>query len=185
MKTCLVVLAFALLSFTAANASPIVCNVGGAGAFTLDGPASPSFTCGQLTFSNFQVVSTSGDAAGTVDLNSASYDSATGGVSLNLNPNLGSSQTEGVMFEVTGGVAQLELSLGGNGAMVTETACSTPIATSGPSAFLCPGSQLGTVSDFSNDPNAPVFSLPFASTSPIYRSRLALVAPVTSRSWAH
>jgi hypothetical protein len=72
------------------------------------------------------------------------------------------------MFEVTGGVTQLDLSVGGTDATVTERACSTPIPTTGPTAFLCPTSQLGTVSDFSNDPNAPVFSLPFASTSPIY-----------------
>jgi hypothetical protein len=73
------------------------------------------------------------------------------------------------MFEVTGGVSQLDLALGGTDATVTERACSTsPIPTTGPAAFLCPTGQLGAVSDFSNDPSAPVFSLPFASTSPIY-----------------
>jgi hypothetical protein len=168
MKTLLVALAFAVCSFTAANASPIICNVGGTGAVSLGVSNNLTVACGQLTFSNFQVVSANGNAVGTVDLNGASYDSVTGDVSLNLNPNLGSSQDVGFMFEVTGGVTQLDLSLGGSDATVTERACSTPIPTSGPNAFLCPNSQLGTVSDFSNDPNAPVFSLPFASTSPIY-----------------
>jgi hypothetical protein len=121
-----------------------------------------------LTFSNFEVVNPNGDAIGSVDINTSTYDSVTGDVSLNLNPNLGSGQDEGFSFEVVGGVTQLDLSLGGTDATVTERACSTPIPTSGPSAFLCPGTQLGSVSDFSNDPNAPVFSLPFASTSPIY-----------------
>ena len=167
MKTFLVVLTLALFSLTMASASPITCN-SGTGSVTVGDPSSFSFTCGQLTFSNFEVVNPNGDAIGTVDINGATYDSATGAVDLNLNPNLESSQDEGFMFEVTGGVTQLDLSVGGTDATVTERACSTPIPTSGPTAFLCPTSQLGTVSDFSNDPNAPVFSLPFASTSPIY-----------------
>jgi hypothetical protein len=167
MKIFAVVLALALLSFTAATASPITCS-GGTGSVTLGDPTNLSFTCGHLTFSNFEVVSANGNAIGVVDLNGASYDSVTGDVSLNLNPNLGSGADEGFLFEVTGGVTQLDLSLGGTDASVTERACNSPIPTTGPTAFLCPNAQLGTVSDFSNDPNAPVFSLPFASTSPIY-----------------
>ena len=167
MKTFLVVLTLALLSLTAVSASPITCAAGN-GTVTVGDPSSFTYSCGQLTFSNFEVVNPNGDAIGSVDINTSTYDSVTGDVSLNLNPNLGSGQDEGFLFEVVGGVTQLELSLGGTDATVTERACSTPIPTSGPSAFLCPGTQLGSVSDFSNDPNAPVFSLPFASTSPIY-----------------
>jgi hypothetical protein len=167
MKTVLVVLTLALLSLTAVNAAPITC-ASGIGSVTVGDPVNLSFTCGTLTFSNFEVVNPNGDAIGTVDINGATYDSTTGAVSLNLNPNLGSSQDEGFLFEVTGGVSQINLAVGGNDATVTERACSTPIPTSGPTAFLCPTAQLGSVSDFSNDPNAPVFSLPFANTSPIY-----------------
>jgi hypothetical protein len=167
MKTFLVVLTLALFSLAAASASPITCSSGN-GSVSVGDPSSFTFSCGQLTFSNFEVVNPNGDAIGTVDVNTSTYDSVTGDVSLNLNPNLQASQDEGFLFEVTGGVTQLDLSLGGNDATVTERACSTPIPTSGPNAFLCPGTQLGTVSDFSNDPNAPVFSLPFSSTSPIY-----------------
>jgi len=163
----LAVWAVALLTLTAANASPITCP-GSIGAVSVGDPAALTFTCGTLTFSNFEVVNPDGDAIGTVDLNGATYDSVTGAVSLNLNPNLEASQDEGFLFEVTGGVSQLDLAVGGTDATVTERACSTPIPTSGPSAFLCPTSQLGSVSDYSNDPNAPVFSLPFATTSPIY-----------------
>jgi len=115
------------------------------------------------------VLNPDGGAIGTVDVNGASYNSVTGSVSLNLNPNLESAQDESLLFEVTGGVTKLDLALGGTDAQVTERACSSPIPTTGPTAFLCPtGSLLGTVSDFSNDPNAPVFSSPFATTSPIY-----------------
>jgi|ERR1700733_1481680 hypothetical protein len=167
MKTFLVVLTIALVSLTAANASPITCS-SGLGSVTVGDPSNFSFTCGQLTFSNFEVVNPNGDAIGAVDINGATYDSVTGAVSLNLNPNLQASQDEGFLFEVTGGVTQLDLAVGGTDATVTEKACTTPIPTSGPTAFLCPSNQLGAVSDFSNDPNAPVFSQPFATTSPIY-----------------
>ena len=136
MKTFLVVLTLALFSLTVASASPITCSANGS--VTVGDPNSFSFTCGQLTFSNFEVVDPNGDAIGTVDINGGTYDSATGAVDLNLNPNLQASQDEGFLFEVTGGVTQLDLSVGGNDATVTERACSTPIPTSGPSAFLCP-----------------------------------------------
>lgn len=169
MKQLLVTLAVSLFALTGANASLIPCSIGPVTSVTAGNSASPSFTCGTLTFDNFQVVNPDGGAIGTVDVNAASYNSVTGSVSLNLNPNLESAQDEDFLFEVWGGVTKLDLALGGTDAQVTERACSSPIPTSGPTAFLCPqGSLLGTVSDFSNDPTAPVFSQPFASTSPIY-----------------
>ena len=167
-KQFLVVSAFSLFSLTAANASVIMCP-SATGSVSLGDPAGMTFSCGSLTFGNFEVASANGDAIGTVDVNGASYNSVTGDVSLNLNPNLGSGEDETLMFEVWGGVTQLDLAVGGTDATVTERACSSPIPTTGPSAFLCPtGSMLGTVSDLSNDPVAPVFSGNFASTSPIY-----------------
>jgi hypothetical protein len=169
MKTLLMVLAVAVFSLTGAKASLVPCSIGPVTSVTVGNSASPSFTCGTLTFDNFQVVNPDGGAIGTVDVNGASYDSVSGTVSLNLNPNLESSEDEGFLFEVVGGVQKIDLAIGGTGATVTERACSSPIPTTGPAAFLCPtGSMLGTVSDFSNDPNAPVFSANFASTSPIY-----------------
>jgi hypothetical protein len=169
MKQLLVVLAAGLFALVGANASLIPCSMGSVTSVVAGNSASPAFTCGTLTFDNFQVVGADGGAIGTVDINGASYDSVSGAVSLNLNPNLESSEDEGFLFEVTGGVTELDLALGGTDATVTERACSSPIPTTGPTAFLCPtGSMLGTVSDFSNDPSAPVFSANFASTSPIY-----------------
>ena len=168
MKQVWVVLAFALFSVTAAEASLISCPAA-TGAVSLGDPAGLMFTCGSLTFCNFEVASAAGESVGTVDINGAVYNSVTGTVSLNLNPNLGSGQDEALMFEVWGGVTQLDLAVGGTDATVTERACSTPIPTSGAAAYLCPnGSLLGTVSGMSNDPNAPVFSGNFGSTSPIY-----------------
>jgi len=168
MKQLLVVLTFALFSVTAAHASLISCPAA-TGTISLGDPTVLTFTCGSLTFGNFSVASASGGGAGTVDINGAVYDSVSGTVSLNLDPNLGSSSDESLMFEVWGGVSQLDLAVGGTDATVTETACSSAIPTSGPVADICPtGTLLGSVSDASSNPLAEVFSGNFANTSPIY-----------------
>ena len=168
MKQLLVVLAFALVRLTSADASLISCP-SAMGDVNVGDPTGITFTCGSLTFGNFAVASAGGGSVGTVDIDGAVYNSVTGAVSLTLDPNLGSGQNENLMFEVWGGVTQLDLAVGGTDAMVTERACSSPIPTGGLAAYLCPtGSMLGTVSDMSNGPSAPVFSGNFASTSPIY-----------------
>jgi hypothetical protein len=168
MKQLLAIFALALISLTSVDASMISCP-SAIGDVSLGDPAGITFTCGSLTFGNFEVATANGDAIGSVDINGAIYNSITGEVSLNLNPNLGSGQDEAFMFEVWGGVTQLDLAVGGTDATVTERACASPIPTIGPTAYLCPtGSMLGAVSDMSDDPNDPVFSGNFASTSPIY-----------------
>jgi len=168
MKKLLVVLAVMLVSLTAANASLMDCTIGTVTSVSYGNSASPMFTCGTLTFDNFVLASATGGATGVVDILGAQYNTATGEVDMQLNPNLLSAQDEGLLFQVWGGVTQLDLAVGGNDAQVTERACSTPIPTTGPTAFLCPGSLLGQVADYSNDPNAPVFSGNFNNTSPIY-----------------
>jgi hypothetical protein len=135
---------------------------------TAGNPSSPDFTCGGLTFSNFSVTDPTGGAIGVVDINGASYNPSTGVVSLSLNPNLQASEDEQFYYTVTGGVKDLLLAVGGDDATVSEEACMTSIPTSGPGANLCPKSLLGSVSDYSDDPAAPVFSSPFTITSPIY-----------------
>ena len=169
MKRIFVLLAVVLISLTAANASLVECAIGGTTSVTYGNSASPSFTCGSLTFDNFVVASATGGAIGTVAILGAQYDPTTGTVDMQLNPNLLSGEDVGLLFQVWGGVTELDLAVGGNDAQVTERACSSPIPTTGPTAYLCPsGSMLGQVSDFSNDPNAPVFSGNFNNTSPIY-----------------
>jgi len=165
LHTCGLLLA-AILTLSSAARASTACSVGAVDLVTAGNPASPDFSCGGLTFSNFQVIDVDGGAPGIVDINGVSV--SNGDVTLVLNPNLRSAQDEELLFTVTGGVSQLDLSLGGNDAMVTERACSAPISTAGPAANLCPGFLLGTVSDFSNDPSAPVFSNNFGATSPIY-----------------
>jgi PEP-CTERM motif len=169
MRKLFVLMAAVLVSLAAANASMIPCTIAGATSVMLGSSASPQFTCGTLTFDNFVVVSAAGGAVGEVDVTQAQYDSNSGTVDLHLNPNMLSGQDIGLMFQVWGGVTQLDLAVGGNDASISETACSSAIPTTGSMAFMCPsGTMLGEVSDSSNEPNAPVFSNNFNSTSPIY-----------------
>lgn len=141
--------------------STITCAAGPGNVISAGSPSSFSITCGGETFSNFEVESPDGGAAGIVDVQGASYNTSTGQVTLLANPNLsGPSQDELFLYEASGDqVSSLGLALGGSGASISETACSGPIALSGPLADLCqPGQFLGNTSDFSNDPSAPVFA---------------------------
>lgn len=116
-----------------ASASPIVCP---GTPLTVDtflpaGPSSVSFACGGLTFSNFEVVLASGNlAVGQVDLVTASNNN--GDVVLGFNPNLINATGTGFVdlwffYEVTGATNGIDLTVRGQNATVTETACSTPI----------------------------------------------------------
>jgi PEP-CTERM motif len=169
MKKIVVLLAAVLVSLTAANASLIQCSIGAVTSASLGSSASPDFTCGTLTFDTMAVADATGGATGIVDVEGAQYNSVTGEVDIQLNPNLSANEDLGFMFEVWGGVTQLDLSVGGTNATINEKACSAPIPTTGPSAFLCPtGTELGSVTSFSDTAIQPVFSSTFASTNPIY-----------------
>jgi len=175
MKKFLVVLALALLSLGVASASLIPCTLNQA----VDTPviSSTVITCGSLTFSNFSVPNATGGAPGFIDLLAGSdYDSVTGAAYLNFNPNLsGPNEDTQFLFEVTGGVSQIDMSVGGNDGTITERVCANPIATSGGLAALCSDPTgtiyeppLGQITVYSGDPIEPVYSSPFATTSPIY-----------------
>ena len=155
------------------NASFIPCP-GATGSVTVGG-TSPTFTCGALTFDNFELLNPAGGAVGVVDILGAQYDSTTGAVDVQLIPHLLANQDEQLMFQVWGGVVQFLMSVGGQNATVTERACANPIPTSGPLAFLCTDSTgtmvvlpLGQITVASNTPSQPVFSAPFSTTSPVY-----------------
>ncbi len=99
-----------------------------------------------------------------------------GAAYLNFNPNLGgANEDEQFLFTVTGGLDQIDLSVGGNNATVTERACANPISLTGPLAALCTDSSganyespLGQITVASGAPDQPVFSSPFTNTSPVY-----------------
>lgn len=175
MKKILVLVGFSILSLGVASASLIPCTLNQAA----DTPVTSStvVTCGGLTFSNFEVTNATGGAAGIVDILAGSdYDSASGAAYLNFNPNLGgANEDEEFLFTVTGGLSQIDLSVGGNNASVTERACANPISLTGPLAFLCTDSTgntewnpLGQITVASGAPDQPVFSSEFPSTSPVY-----------------
>lgn len=158
-----------------ASASEIPCSISG-GSFGSPLTGSTVLSCGNLTSSGFQVLNPTGGAAGLVDIVAPSeFDSATGAVSLTLNANLQASQSEQLLFGVTGGLAQIDLNVGGTNASILEEACANPIPTSGSLADLCTNSSgtmavapLGEITVGTGSPNQPVFSTPFATTSPVF-----------------
>lgn len=176
MKKGLWLLGSSVLSLGVASASLIPCTVQNGG---VDDPltAATVVTCGGLTFSNFEVPNATGGASGIIDLLAGSeYDSVTGAAYLNFNPNEGgANEDEQFLFTVTGGLNQIDLSVGGNDATITERACANPISISGPLAVLCTDSTgtiyeapLGQITVASGAPDQPVFSAPFTNTSPVY-----------------
>jgi hypothetical protein len=174
MKKFLVLLAFSLLSVGVASATLLNCTISGLGT---DGSVNGAtdVVCGGLTFKNFEVANPT-NAAGIVDLIGAMYDSGTGAAFLNFNPNLaGSNEDEQFLFQVWGGISQIDMSVGGNDAAITERACANPVVLTGDLAGLCTnaaGTQsvtpLGQIEVHSGDTGQPVFSPPFATTSPVY-----------------
>lgn len=181
MKKCflvqsLILFGFSVLSLGVAGASLMPCAVENGG---IDNPvtAATVITCGSLMFDNFQVLNPTGGAAGIIDLLANSeYDSVTGATYLNFNPNLsGQDQDEQFLFQVWGGVSQIDMSVGGSNATITERACANPILITGPLAALCVNSAatqsvnpLGEITVSSNEAGQPVLSPPFSTTSPVY-----------------
>src|SRR5690348_15249055 len=80
------------------------------------GTNSASFSCDGLTFSNFQLLNLTGANSGRFDIDNVTFDTATGMVTMNENPNLGSAGHENLLFllfQVTGSVSAIDLSMGG------------------------------------------------------------------------
>jgi hypothetical protein len=177
MEHFMMLLASSAFWLNAANASLLPCTIGGANSAAGDPVVSTTvITCGSLIFSSFDVTNATGGAPGLVDiLAGVAYDSLTGDTYLSFNPNLQANQDEQFLFEATGGISDMALSLGGDNASITERACLNPISTSGALAFLCTdptgtiGVQpLGQITVASGAPGQPVFSAPFTQSSPIY-----------------
>jgi hypothetical protein len=189
MKKLSMLLAFSLLSLGVASASDIPCSITGT-SFNNPIDISTVVTCtnaaGQtlLTFSNFEVLDPTNGAAGTVDIlgqylsngiwSGSEYDTVANQVYLNMNPNLGpgannQGQDTELVFEVTGGVTEVDMSVGGVNATVGETVCTVQPPTSGSNAFLCPtADQLGQLVVSSESPDQPVFQSLSGVTSPIW-----------------
>lgn len=132
--------------------------------------------CDGLTFTNFQVIAVAGNPSPIIDL--ASVDT-TKGVSLTFNPNMsappgGGPQDIHLLYEVAGGVSGFAQDTAGQNATIVETACSAPVATTGPTANTCPpgATVLGTNVVYSAVPGQPdrsTSSFTFASSAnPVY-----------------
>ena len=169
MNKFLVLLAFSLLSLSVASASPLPCTISTGG----DSPVTSGtvIMCGGLTFDNFQVLHPTGGSAGMVDILSAGLDAA-GEIDLTFNPNLGPSQDEQLLFAVWGGITQIDMSVAGNLASVTERACANAIPTMGDFADLCTNAAgtavVAPLAQISVDSNESAVSGTFTGTSPVY-----------------
>jgi hypothetical protein len=179
MKKLLVLLALSLLGLCVASASPIPCSVTGLGTGNQSGQVNGStvVVCGALTFDNFDVTGGTNGAPDIVDLLNAQYDAVTGQALLSFNPNLQGYGDEEFLFQVWGGISGIDMSVGGNNAVVNEIACANPIATSGALLGVCANSDgtqsapsLGTLTVMSDTPDQPVIcpTCPFNTTSPVY-----------------
>ena len=128
-------------------------------------------TIGGLTFSNFMVDAASGNPNPQIDLFSAYIDQA-GLINLGFNPNMSAPPSGGFedihfFFTVTGGINQIDLSVGGVNATIIERACSTAI---GPNNPICPAEDvLANIIAFSAPPgpNSAVSSM-FPATGTVY-----------------
>jgi hypothetical protein len=175
MKKLLMSCVAVLVLCIAANAAPVTCysNV----ISLTPGGTSPTLTCGGLTFSNFQVSNFSGENASRLDINSVSYDSATGEVVLAENPNLGSGGHLNLFYTVTGPLVGIDLTVLGTMATVIERACANPIPTLGALANSCTNvaqttsaSPIGAVTVHTEDMNQPIsVAFPQVNTAYMYK----------------
>jgi hypothetical protein len=167
-----------LLTAAVASATPVSCGASPPPAQTVDtypaaGPSGYTFSCGGLTFSNFEVVDAGSTLPAIMNLVSAVHDSALNTVVLNFNPNLFAwpQQVEDIhfYFQVSGGIDGIDLAVGGSNSVISERACSTAINRSG--GNNCTGglpNQLAALTNFSG--NSDVTSM-FAGglyVSPVY-----------------
>jgi len=172
MKKFLMVLAFSLLSLSIASASSIPCTV----STGLNNPVTDmtTVTCGGLTFDNFEVIDATGGAPGIIDITGAAYNSpeCPGEVCLSFDPNLFAFQDEAFLFQVWGGIDQIDMSVGGQNAQITELACSVPVPDSGAQLGVCPGADLlGSITVASNEAASLCpgnTCQPITPTNPVY-----------------
>ena len=137
------------------------------------------FSCslGGLTFSDFQVLSAAGNPNPEIDLTGATI-AADGTVNLNFNPNMSAPPSGGFQdiwffFKVTGGVDQVDLSLGGLNATMTEQVCDSVFSNN-----VCSGNQLASLVAFSMPPGpSTAISEFFNLTDPLFVFKDISVSP--------
>lgn len=127
-----------------------------------------SCTLGGLTFQNFSAVNGGGVPNPQVNLVATSHVGNDGTVYLDLNPNLSAPPGQAVdlllLFQVIGGIDQINLTVGGEPgtSVITEIACAAQ-----PNGTICPqGTFLGAATAASQQ--ATHYSALFPNTSPVF-----------------
>lgn len=140
----------------------------------------PNFSCtlGGLTFQNFAAANGGGVPNPQVNLLFSSHVGPDGTVYLDFNPFLAAPPAGGnagidilFSFQVLGGIDQIDLQVGGVGAVIGEIACSAQ-----PNGTACPeGAFLGSATAASQQ--ATQYSALFPNTSPVYITKDIMVFP--------
>jgi hypothetical protein len=168
MQKLLFLLVASLVLVGLATAAPITCTPPPPAQNVLD----PGFTytCGDLTFSEFSAIDAGGVPSPSIYLTGASWDPVTAIASLNFNPNLsGATGTQDVYFFLTvsgASIDQVGLAVGGVDATIIEILCGgafDPI-TNACSAPLLPSNFVA----FSDPGMTTVWSSVFQPTNPLY-----------------
>jgi hypothetical protein len=170
MKKLLVLLAFTMLSISLASASQIPCTISGT---TFNTPVSSAtvVTCGTLTFDDFSVLNPTSNTAtpnpGLIDVLATSYfDTGSGVAFLEFNPNLQVGMDDEFLFAVVGGISSIDMTVGGQGASVEESACSVPFGQGTVGVGVCaPNELLGQITVLSQQAEELAS---FNTTSPVY-----------------
>jgi hypothetical protein len=132
-------------------------------------PGSLSFTCGGLTFSNFNAINAGNAANLPVTLVADTFDPTTGDVVLSFNPFMNSpNQDIWLFYQVTGPVIQLDLGNGGSrNTSILERGCTSVINASNGNCSVA-NTQLGGDALVASGGSATVFSSVFPVSSPVY-----------------
>ena len=125
MNKLLLVLVASLASVGLAIAAPVPCTAPPPPGVDVMGL---TYTCGGLTFTDFNVVGAANVQNPLVTLTGATYDADTGEVDLSFNPNLMSEGIQDIYlyFMVQGYTNGADLAVGGTNASVSEKICSEP-----------------------------------------------------------
>jgi len=152
-----------------------------AGPFAPLNVAGLTFSCGSLSFSNFSVAPAT-PATVHPEIEVTHADTNGGTVNLTFSPNLSAAAAPldiYFTFQVTGGITQFGLGVGGSGATIIERGCGVPIPTSGPAFNLCPTSKPidGSIIAFSSPATNSALSSIFPSASTLYFFKDIAVKP--------
>lgn len=165
MKRYLLLLAVMVLGFAGSAQADPACT---AGTVVIGPGAVSSCTVAGLTFSGFGALNAFGAVPNVGIVINPTVVNGFLVLNFSMSP-LGPGDDFFFFFTVTGGISGIDLSVGGTGAVIDEIACSSPIPTTGPDAFTCPGGNLlASVTGFSQGGNVIAFFPNGSLVNPVY-----------------